>query len=66
MELLILVLKILITEQKVNFLDNICHICEKIERWLMEKFLFYCLCGAAWYLCLWAIHHALLALVVGA
>ena len=26
MELLILVLKILITEQKVNFLDNICHI----------------------------------------
>lgn len=30
----------------------------------MEKFLFYCLCGAAWYLCLWAIHHALLALVV--
>ncbi len=33
---LILVLKILITEQKVNFLDNICHICEKIERWLMQ------------------------------
>lgn len=36
MELLILVLKILITEQKVNFFDNICHICEKIERWLMR------------------------------
>ena len=32
----------------------------------MEKFLFYCLCGAAWYQCQWAIHHALLALVVGA
>lgn len=31
-----LMLKILITEQKVNFLDNICHICEKIERWLMQ------------------------------
>lgn len=36
MNLLILVIKILITEQKVNFFDNICHICEKIERWLMQ------------------------------
>ena len=36
MELLILVIKILITEQKVNFFDSICHICEKIERWLMQ------------------------------
>jgi len=36
MNLLILVIKILITEQKVIFFDNICHICEKIERWLMR------------------------------
>lgn len=36
MEFLILAIKILITEQKVNFFDNICHICEKIERWLMQ------------------------------
>ena len=36
MDKLALMLKILITEQKVNFLDNICHICEKIERWLMQ------------------------------
>mgnify|MGYP000232937681 FL=1 len=31
-----LMLKILITEQKVNFFNNICHICEKFERWLMQ------------------------------
>lgn len=36
MEFLILAIKILITEQKVNFLDTVCHICEKIERWLMQ------------------------------
>lgn len=36
MDKLALMLKILITKQKVNFLDNICHICEKIERWLMQ------------------------------
>ncbi len=36
MELLILVIKILITEQKVIFFGNICHICEKIERWLIQ------------------------------
>ncbi len=29
MDKLALMLKILITEQKVNFFDNICHICEK-------------------------------------
>lgn len=29
MEFLILAIKILITEQKVNFLDTVCHICEK-------------------------------------
>ena len=36
MDKLALMLKILITEQKVNIIDNICHICEKIERWLMQ------------------------------
>lgn len=36
MELLILVIKIFITRQKVNFFDNICHICERIEHWLMQ------------------------------
>lgn len=36
MDKLALMLKILITEQKVNFFDNICHICEKFERWLMQ------------------------------
>ena len=36
MDKLALMLKILITAQKVNFFDNICHICEKIERWLMQ------------------------------
>lgn len=36
MDKLALMLKILITEQKVNFFNNICHICEKFERWFMQ------------------------------
>lgn len=36
MDKLALTLKILITEQKITFLDNTCHICEKIERWFMQ------------------------------
>lgn len=34
MDKLILVIKILVTEQKVKFYAAICHICEKIERYI--------------------------------
>ncbi len=34
MDKLILVIKILVTEQKVKFYAAICHICEKIERFV--------------------------------
>lgn len=37
MEKFILILKILITEQKVKFYDAICRICEKIEQRLRQN-----------------------------
>lgn len=36
MEKFILILKILITEQKVKFYTSVCKICEKIERYLQQ------------------------------
>lgn len=36
MEKIVLLLKILVTEQKVKFHSNICHICEKIELHLRQ------------------------------
>ncbi len=34
MDKLILVIKILVTEQKVKFYTAVCHVCEKIERFI--------------------------------
>ena len=31
-----LIIKILITEKKVKFYDDVCHICERIEQWIMQ------------------------------
>ena len=38
MEKFILILKILITEQKVKFYNTICYICEKIELHLRQHY----------------------------
>lgn len=36
MDKIILVIKILVTEQKVKFFAIVCHVCEKIERYLLN------------------------------